>query len=421
MSTVSISTPPATEASAPAVAVDRKTLIHALDRAKQVVPRRYPKPVLTCVRLEVADGLFTVQATDGELSALTQMQADGELAACVVPCADLLTRLKAGKSKTCTLSLTGDGERLLVNGGRVEHALNTNDVAEFPDVPTQLAGGSIEVNAAEFCHAIKVTGAAVAREPSRYAIDGVLLESDEQGTRLAATDGRRLIIVELREAGELDATSILPQRFCHLIQKFTTKVTDFLVLALQQEQTDDSKTLPRRLFAAGPDWLVSTFEHDGNFPIYRDVVPQSHSKFVIDRQACIETLSEVALAANEERRAVWLDLSSNDVTFSAEAPGIGKARATLPAEFLGGGDAEIHTAFNPGFMLDALKTLGSEEVVINVDQNGYGSDNKVFGKAALLYARHDATIRWVLMPINAGLEATRAHLGSNYPEHKENE
>ncbi len=91
-------------------------------------------------------------------------------------------RLKASKHRTCSLSLSDDGERLLINGGRVEHALQTYDPAEFPVVPSQLEGDSIEVDAAELVHAVKVVSPAVAKEPSRYAINGILLESNEQGS-----------------------------------------------------------------------------------------------------------------------------------------------------------------------------------------------------------------------------------------------
>jgi len=118
---------------------------------------------------------------------------------------------------------------------------------------------------------------------------------------------------------------------------------------------------------------------------------------------------------------VRLDLRPQELLLQAEAPGVGSSEAKLPSEFLSGGDAMIRTAFNPAYLLDALKTLDSDAVVIDVGQNGYGSDHKVFSKPALIYDRYNAVVRWVLMPVNAGLEATRENLGSNYPEHLDEE
>ena len=104
-----------------AIELSRTALVKFLDRAKQVVPARCPKPILTCVHLETSNGSLHLQATDCELSLFAQMPVDGVLSACVVSLAELSRRLKASKHATCSLSLSGDGERLLINGGRVEH------------------------------------------------------------------------------------------------------------------------------------------------------------------------------------------------------------------------------------------------------------------------------------------------------------
>jgi hypothetical protein len=71
----------------------------------------------------------------------------------------------------------------------------------------------------------------------------------------------------------------------------------------------------------------------------------------------------------------------------------------------------------PGIPAGCAQDLDSDAVIVDVGQNGYGSDRTVFSKPALIYDRYNAVVRWVLMPVNAGLEATRENLGSNYPEH----
>ena len=65
--------------------LSRAALVALLDRAKRVVPARFPKPILMCVHLEASESLLCLQATDGELSLFAQMPVDGSLPACVVP------------------------------------------------------------------------------------------------------------------------------------------------------------------------------------------------------------------------------------------------------------------------------------------------------------------------------------------------
>ena len=106
-----------------AVELSRAALVALLDRAKHVVPTRFPKPILMCVHLEASESLLRLQATDGELSLFAQMPVDGSLLACVVPLAELQTPTQGIQaSRRAVMSLSDDGERLLINGGRVEHA-----------------------------------------------------------------------------------------------------------------------------------------------------------------------------------------------------------------------------------------------------------------------------------------------------------
>jgi DNA polymerase-3 subunit beta len=407
---------------ASALEVSRATLVETLDRARHVVPARFPKPILTCVHLEASENWLRVRATDGELALFTQMPVEGELPACVVPFAELSRRLKASKHAACTLSLSAKGEQLRVNGGRVEHALQTLSVDEFPPISDVHTGQAVSIDAAELCAGLRVTGLAVAKDTSRYAINGVLLESDDNGTRLVATDGRRLVIVGLHSVeSEFAGRVILPGRMVQLIDKLTDKHTDCLVLSVARQKAASGEEIPGQLFAAGPDWLLSTYEPEGRFPLYQDVMPRSHSKFALERTGLVELLSEVALATSDDSKMVRLDLSPQHIRLSAASAGVGESAALLPAKFLGGGDAVIRTAFNPAYLLDALKSLAGDAVVIDIDQNGYGCDHKVFGKPALLYAEHDPVTRWTVMPVNAGLPATRENLGTNFPKELEDE
>lgn len=400
-----------------ALEVSRATLVDLLDRARHVVPARFPKPILMCVHLEATENWLRIRATDGDLALFTQMPVDGELPACVVPFAELSRRLKASKHPACCLSLSTGGEQLMINGGRVGHTLQTLPVDDFPPVNDAYVGQTVSIDAAELVAALRIANLAVARETSRYAIDGVLLESDKKGTRLVATDGRRLVVVGLHVAeSEFTGRVIMPGRFVRLIEKLTEKHTDYLVLSIARQKTEKGEEVPGHLFAAGPDWLLSTYEPEGRFPLYEDVMPRSHSRFAVPRDALIESLSEVALATSDDSKMVRIDLSLEQVRLSAESAGIGESSAALAAKFLGGGDAAIHTAFNPAYLLDALKSLTGDTLIIDVDQNGFGCDRKVFGKPAIIYAEHDPVTRWVVMPVNAGLPATRENLGSNFKE-----
>ena len=159
---------------ATAFSVDRKLFVKALEQIGRVIPTRCGKAILQCVRIKAERGLLKLAGTDLETSLSVQVWGDGELPECVVPCQELLRRVKAGKADTCELS--HDGEILIVNGGVVHHQLQTQDPKEYPPLQFQQDGQQLGVHMSGFRDALKVASVAIARDPTRYAINGVLLE-----------------------------------------------------------------------------------------------------------------------------------------------------------------------------------------------------------------------------------------------------
>ncbi|MFQ5495636.1 MAG: hypothetical protein ACE5EX_09680, partial [Phycisphaerae bacterium] len=173
---------------------------------------------------------------------------------------------------------------------------------------------------------------------------------------------------------------------------------------------------PATVHVAGPDWCVSALEAEGRFPDYRAVVPETQSRFVVDRLLLVETLRQVALATGPSQPAVRLDLGRRSIRLSAETPEVGRSEAVVRSTFAGGGDDCIRTGFAPGFLLDALTNLSADRVVIDVAQNTLGPGGRVRSHAALLHGEEDAKVRWVVMPVDLGLEPGPESLGSNYRE-----
>lgn len=405
-----------------ALTVNRKGLLVALTRMSLIVPTRTYKPILQGVRLEALDGLLRMTATDLDFGLYISLEAQGGLPRCVVSCDELARRLKAGKSDVCTLASDPDGEHLTVNGGQVDHKIGTLALGDFPAVPTQAEGERLTLPGPVTRNMLAIAQVATAQESTRYALDGILLEADKKGVRLIATDGRRMVFVQLGPRnGAFKGQVVLPRRIAFLLGKLIAKKnSDHLEVVIRANTDAKGDKEPADLFLIGSDWLLSCKEVDGSFPRYTDVLPKSHSKFVVKRQAFLDTLGEVALASNEENRGVRLDLSAENIRLTAGPTEVAQSHGCVPCTFAGGGDDAIITGFNPAFLLDAFKHEHGDRVVIDVAQNRFGQlDGKVYGSPALVYGQDHLEVCWLLMPINLGLAPSRESLGSNFPEENE--
>jgi DNA polymerase-3 subunit beta len=385
--------------------VDRQALLLALERVARVINARSCKPILQGVRLEACDGQLQLAATDLDVSIITNVAAIGELPRCVVSCTELTKRVKASKTSDCCMQLDAERNQLVVNGGSVEHVLHTLDAAEFPFVLQQGTGQALRVSTQELKAACRVALIAVAKEVSRYALNGVLLESDGQGTRLVATDGRRLVLVELEKCeSAYTGQAILPGRFVSLIGRIADpKEAEFTALHVESQPDPKDSSRPAKLFAAGPGWLLSTSALEGRFPCYRDVLPRSGQRFVVDREVLLAALDEVALATDFERKAITVELGPERVGLCASSAGNSTATGSVPATSPNASPRRIRTGFNARLLVDAVKSLGGESMVIDVQPNQRSKTHgDIIQKPALFYAEHAANVRWLIMPVHVG-------------------
>ena len=396
--------------------VDRKVLLAALQRSAAVIPSRTPKPIFAAVRLSTENEWLHIAATDGAIQLAIRVEAHGRLPVIVVNCQDLLARVKSGRQPECVLAMKAKPARLIINGGAVEHTLPALDPSDFPPTPEVPVGKTIQLDAALVRTALSVTSAAMAADATRYAMNGLLLESDAQGARLVGTDARRLALCELNQ-GKIawQGKVILSARFAKLAEQLAGGA-DSLSWSFVDKADAKGAALPAQIHVAGEDWTLATYSMEGSFPNYRDVFPVSGSRFTIDRKPLIDALKQVALATNREARAVQLVLGPRRVEVMAQSAEGGASSAKLPCRFLGGGDNAIKTGFNPQYLLDALQTLPGETAVFDLQQNGLADAGVVFGKPCVLTPDDNAEMRWVIMPVSIGLAPTRENLGSNYRE-----
>ncbi|HNO77018.1 MAG TPA: DNA polymerase III subunit beta [Phycisphaerae bacterium] len=400
-----------------AIRLDRAPLQAALKRVNNVVPTRSTKTILQCVRLEAARGSLRVSATDCDVSVSMTVECEGELSPCVVNARELVQRINASKNPRCSLHYDEEHATVVLNGGRVEHAIRMAAVEEFPFVPCHPVGRSIQIPASALLHALKTCSSTAARESTRYAINGVLLESDGKGVRLVATDGRRMSVVEANGAtGAYSGSVILPLRFASLVARFVgPKCADAIeVFVDEQPASEGQEAKPARVYVCGANWMLTSDAAEGTFPRYRDVIPPAGSKFNVNRGELINLVSEVSIAADSANQSVLLRFSKSSLRVSTASPGSGESSGSMEAVFEGGGDEAVIIGVNPAYLTDAIKSLAGDEVVFDLRQNTLCErSNAVKSSPLCVRERYSESTVHVIMPVNLGLPPSLESLGSN--------
>jgi DNA polymerase-3 subunit beta len=365
------------------VICDRGALVEALGLMSSVVVTRTPKPVLTCVKLTAEEGALRLAATDLEVAlhlSIEQVEVE-EPGEALVP-ADKLSAI-VRESIDPTLTIETDADATHVRGADSHFKIFGYGVSEFPPVKPFSGEANFEISAGTMVDLVSKTLFATARETSRYAINGVLIERDGKKLTLVATDGRRLAQARgsVDAAGEGEPESVIvPTKALHLLERVLDDPSETLKVRIADNQA---------MFATDNATLTTNLV-EGNFPPYKDVIPRDQDrKAVFNTDLLASGVRRAALLTNEESKGVRLAFSEENLVLSSRAPEMGEAEVTVPVEQFSGEPVEI--GFNPQFIIDVLKVVDADSITIEM---------KAPNKPGTLKSGSD--FLYVVMPISLG-------------------
>ncbi|MBK7403252.1 MAG: DNA polymerase III subunit beta [Phycisphaerales bacterium] len=388
------------------VVCDRAALLEAINLVSGVVAGRTPRPQLTCVKLSAVKkgkgGTLTLSATDAEISLRLQVdQVDVEQPGEALIPADKLRQIVSAEDNEPTLTLEADGDTVDIRGEDAHFKVYGYPAADFPttlDFKTAVTGGGgqpaakavFSHPASSFSELITRTLFATARENTRYAINGVLLNREGKRIEMVATDGRRLALCRalLTQKDGPSVKCIVPTKALTQLQKLLGGAEGDVDVAITDNQILFNIASPGDS-ADGRAILTSNLV-EGAFPPYEDVIPKDHDKTVhFDRDVLLSAVRRAALLTNEESRGVRMSFTAKDkrLDLSSRAPEMGEANIQVDLTDYKGEDIEI--GFNPGFITDALKVVTDPDVIMELKK-----DNK----PGLIRSGND--FLYVVMPVN---------------------
>lgn len=335
------------------VTCNRSALLDAVSMANAVVPSRSTKPVLQCLRLDAMDDHIVVMATDLEVAVRARVNEveTARTGQALAPASELQGILR--ETSDATVELEYDDDSLMVRGSDSDFRLYGFDIREYPPIPEVEGESAQTIETSTLKELAKKTVYAAAREVSRYAINGVQWERKNNRLQMVATDGRRLAVASGPFAGKSSSDElkcIVPTRMMGLLDRLL--------------EDDDGKVgihaTDTQLLLHTEQIMLSTVLVEGTFPNYEDVIPKDINFSVeLEVPSFLSAVRRAALLSDDESKGVRMLFSSGTLTVLAEAAERGQAKVTFSVDYDG---EDFNVAFNPHFLVDALRVVGTDTV-----------------------------------------------------------
>jgi DNA polymerase-3 subunit beta len=358
---------------------DRTLLQEAVNVVSSVVPPKPTNPIVNNVLLRAGDEGIVLFGTDLDMGAKVQLDAVkvSKKGVCLLPARETAALLREIGDPTVTLESTDQRCKIESAGG--SFVLLGDDPDQFPEEAKVQSAKRITIEAGRLLRMIQETAFASAREETRYAINGVLMDCGGGCLRLVATDGRRLSIsYENLDTDDVQFKVVVPLR---ALQTLVRALPEGGKKPLRIEVGDKQV-----VFATDKMQLVSQLL-ETRFPDYEGVVPKAADTTVEVPKAVLESaLRRAAILSPNEMRMVRFEVGDQVLRMTAESSARGRADVTIDADVKGAGGS---INLNPDYIIEALRVSQLEQVRLDM------SDDSMPAKFTL-----GESFTYVVMPIS---------------------
>jgi DNA polymerase III subunit beta len=337
------------------IKITKSALMNGLHMVQNVVGVRSTLPVLSNVLLSTEDDKLWLTTTDLDVTVRCSVEAQvlkggittlpvRRLSGIVRELPDAMIELSAADNDVMTLECGASFFKII----GMSHE-------EFPAVSNPEDKFFYQMDQGVFREMLRKTAYAASTDETRFVLNGVFLSFRDGKLVIVATDGRRLAMIEneVDFPDEAQADMILPSKAVQELLHILGDEGELKIFSRENQV----------VFEFG-DVFMATKLIDGTYPNYRQVVPtQCEQRVTVEREILLAGLKRAALLATDRMGASKLTFADNSLIVSTNTPDVGEARETIAIRYSG---KPISVAFNVEFLMDPLRNLTSDEIVIEL-------------------------------------------------------
>lgn len=366
-------------ATLPLARLSTALLLAAVKDVSKAAAAKYSVPILTGMRLtQLSNGMLEVAGFNYETCIRRRIPMDGDLSEVLVPGALFRTALQKLDTKQ-DVHLAMENGSFVITQNRKRVAVKPMDLDEYPALPEIPTSRHFTVTGADLDFIGTKVAVFAGKDDMLPALTGVRLEVSDSGCLAAmATDRYRLGIAEfpvkMPVRNKAEVSGLVPQM--QLIGSLLKGAANVAV-----------SIADGTIFFHSDETTITTRLLDGEFPRVRSLFPDK-----VDLTATVEPTGflqaiKFAEAALERNTPVRLHVLGDSVKVAGTS-GEEEFSDTVSARITGLDD--LHMGFNPGYLTDAIKVFGKEEVSIGFTSNT---------RPAVFTSEGVGNLRVLLMPV----------------------
>ena len=343
--------------------INKSFFLQALNATKRAISSKNAIPILSTIKIEVHAQHIVLTGSNGQISIENTIPVSNENAGLLItsPGAVLLEANFfiniISSLPDVSLDFTEiDHHQIVLTSGKSEITLKGKDVDLYPRLQEMTTENPLVLKTKLLKSIISQTAFAASLQESRPILTGVhMVLSEQKEFKAVATDSHRMSQRKLTlENTSANFNMVIPSKS---LREFSAVFTDDIETV--EVFFSDSQVLFRSDYISFYTRLL-----EGNYPDTDRLLTNSFETEVTFNTAALRSAMERAyLISNATQNGtVKLEITSDSISSHVNSPEVGKVNEELASISQSGSDLTI--SFNPTYLIEALKALKSETVMI---------------------------------------------------------
>lgn len=338
--------------------IDRDSFHEGLSKTVPITEKRTTLPILSHVLLETQESQLVLIATDLEVGLRMvydcNVMEGGTLTVPSKKIYEIIRELAAGPITVESM----ENSRIKITSGHSTFQLAGMDASDYPAWASLEGVDFTIVQAAELLYMIDKTLFASSNDESRYNLNGVLFEEEDDQTHLVATDGHRLASISKAMGMALKSKLVVPKKGLLELRRILEGIKGEVSIGFEQ----------KNIIIKTDRFIMTIRIIEGEYPDYRKVIPAGTGRLIkTDRTKLLQTTKRVAILTSERNKGLNVTVTPNLMELTATHPDLGTAQDMVDVEYSG---EEFTIIINAAYLLEALNVVDSETITLEYHRDG---------------------------------------------------
>ena len=366
--------------------IKKEVLLHNLNSVGKALSTKNLIPILSGIKFDLdKDGLY-LTSTDNDICIKSfidnkDLISVEKLGSTVILGKYILEIIRKLDNDIINFELL-DNIKILISCGKSKFNLNCMDINDYPNLNIEEKKDPIILQKKDFKNLINKTSFAISSQETRPILTGINFKIKDNILECVSTDSYRLAkkSIVLNKKFDEELNVVIPGK--NLME---------LIKILEENDSEIKMNIfNNKVLFSFDNILFQSRVLSGTFPDVDRLIPEKFNLSINANKSELYNVIDRAslLTSEKDKNIIKLEIVKKVATISSNTPEIGKVEESLDIE--NNNNEDLVISFSSKFMMDAIKTIESVNVVINFN----GDLNPIIVKDS-----EDDTLLQLILPI----------------------